>query len=141
MNKKEDLINIYSFGLFLNIHLFIYKNIFFYNHFFGSIFYFFLFNLFTKYSLNYSCLEIVNNKLWKNNLNNVVMPLLLNSLGNIIILNVDYPIQYMNKNVMEFIILIVFNYYLTYYYKNEMECCKVFRFNSIIIYFFMHFLF
>ena len=141
MNKKEDLITIYSFGLFLNIHLFIYKTIFFNHNFFSSIFYFFLFNLFTKYSLNYSCLEIVNNKLWKNNLNNVVMPLLLNSLGNIIILNVDYPIDYINKNIMEFIILVVFNYYLTYYYKNEMECCKIFRFNSIIIYFFMHFFF
>ena len=139
MNTKEDLVNIYSFGIFLNLHLFTYKYILFSFGFFESIFYFILFNFLISYGFNYSMYELLFNKLWTSNFNNACMPLLLNSVGNIIVLNVNinkYEL-FINKTIFDMIFLFLLNYYLSYYYPNELTCCKMFRFNSAIFYFFL----
>ena len=137
MNEKEDLINVYSFGLFLNFHLFAYTYILLNCGFFESIFHFILFNFLIKYSFHYSIYELVVNKLWTSNFNNVCMPLLLNSVGNIIILNIniDKYELYIHKTAFEMIFLFLLNSYLTFYYPNELTCCKMFRFNSALFYF------
>ena len=132
-NKKNELIHIYSFGLFLNFHIFFYKNIINHYNFYGCIFYFFLFNLFGKYILHYSIYELIYNKLWIKNLNDVALPLIFNSVGNIIILNLNF--DYINKTLFEILCLYFFNYYLTLYFPNELETCKMFRFNSALFYF------
>ena len=137
MNEKENLINIYSFGLFLNLHLFTYFYIIYHFGFFESIFNFILFNFLIKYSFHYSIYELIFNKLWTTNFNDVCMPLLLNSVGNIVILNIniDKYELFINKTLFEMIFLFLLNSYLTFYYPNELICCKMFRFNSALFYF------
>lgn len=138
MDKKDDIIDIYSFGIFLNTHLFFYKNIFSNNNLFGSIFYSFLFNLLTKYSFQYSILNLIGSKYWTKNFNNVAMPLLLNSIGNIVILNIHLPELPINRIFVEFISLILFNTFLNNNYQNENKISRMFRFNSSIFYFLIY---
>ena len=137
MNKKDELIHIYSFGLFLNFHFFIYKNIINNHNFYGCIFYFFIFNLFGKYILNYSIYELIYNKIWTKNLNDAALPLVFNSFGNIIILNLNFD-YIINKTLFEILSLFFFNYYLSLYFPNEIEYCKMFRFNIALFYFIIY---
>ena len=138
MNKKEDIIDIYSFGIFLNSHLFTYKSILNNTNLFGSVFYIFMFNLMTKYVFQYSILNLVASKYWTKNFDNIAMPLLLNSIGNIVILNVYIPELPINRVIIEFISLLLFNTFLSNNYPNENNTSKMFRFNSAIFYFLVY---
>ena len=138
LNKKEDVIDIYSFGIFLNTHLFSYKYILSNNNLFGSIFYLFTFNLITKYAFQYSILNIISNNLWSKNFDNVAMPLLLNSIGNLIILNLPIPNFIINRSFIEVLSLLFLNVFLSNNYPNEKHSSKMFRFNSTIFYFFVY---
>lgn len=138
MNKKEDIIEIYSFGIFLNSHLFTYKSILNNTNLFGSIFYIFMFNLMTKYVFQYSILNLIGSKYWTKNFDNIAMPLLLNSIGNMVILNVYIPELPINRVIIEFISLLLFNTFLSNNYPNENNTSKMFRFNSAIFYFLVY---
>ena len=136
--KKNDTIDIYSFGIFLNSHLFTYKYIFSNNNLFGSIFYFFIFNLLTKYTFQYSILNLIGSKYWTKNFDNIAMPLLLNSIGNIVMLNVYIPDIGINRSLIEIVSLLLFNTFLNNNYPNENKTSKMFRFNSAIFYFIIY---
>ena len=138
LNKKNDIIDIYSFGIFLNTHLFTYKNILSNNNIFGSIFYITLFNIITKYIFQYSILNIMSNKFWIKNFDNVAMPLLLNCAGNIVILNLYLPELYVDRSIIEFISLLLFNTFLSNNYPNEINTSRMFRYNSAIFYFLVY---
>lgn len=138
MNKKEDIIEIYSFGIFLNSHLFTYKSILNNTNLFGSIFYIFMFNLMTKYVFQYSILNLIGSKYWTKNFDNIAMPLLLNSIGNMVTLNVYIPELPINRVIIEFISLLLFNTFLSNNYPNENNTSKMFRFNSAIFYFLVY---
>lgn len=138
MDKKSDIIDIYSFGIFLNTHLFTYKYIFNNNNLFNSIFYFFAFNLFTKYTFQYSILKLVGNKFWIKNFDDIAMPLLLNSVGNLVTLNMYIPDIIINRTIIELAILIIFNIFLKNNYPNENQASKMFRFNSTMFYFLIY---
>ena len=66
------------------------------------------------------------------------MPLLLNSIGNIVILNVYIPELPINRVIIEFISLLLFNTFLSNNYPNENNTSKMFRFNSAIFYFLVY---
>lgn len=136
--KKNDTIDIYSFGIFLNSHLFTYKYILSNNNLFGSIFYFFIFNLLTKYTFQYSILNLIGSKYWTKNFDNIAMPLLLNSIGNIVMLNVYIPDVGINRSIIEIGSLLLFNTFLNNNYPNENKTSKMFRFNSTIFYFIIY---
>ena len=138
MDKKSDIIDIYSFGIFLNTHLFTYKYIFNNNNLFNFIFYFFAFNLFTKYTFQYSILKLVGNKFWIKNFDDIAMPLLLNSVGNLVTLNMYIPDIIINRTIIELAILIIFNIFLKNNYPNENQASKMFRFNSTMFYFLIY---
>ncbi len=138
MNNKNDIIDIYSFGIFLNTHLFTYKYILSNSNIFGSIFYIFAFNLFCKVTFQYSILNIVGNKLWIKNFDNIAMPLLLNSIGNLVTLNMYLPKLFIDRSIIEVIILFVFNNFLKNNYPNENDASKMFRFNITIFYFLVY---
>ena len=138
LNKKNDIIDIYSFGIFLNTHLFTYKNILSNNNIFGSVFYITLFNIIKKYMFQYSILNIMSNKFWIKNFDNVAMPLLLNCAGNIVILNLYLPELYVDRSIIEFISLLLFNTFLSNNYPNEINTSKMFRYNSAIFYFLVY---
>lgn len=138
MNNNTDIIDIYSFGIFLNTHLFTYKYILTNNNIFSSIFYFFGFNLLCKYGFQYSILNIMSNKIWVKNFDSVAMPLLLNSIGNLIILNMYIPRIFINRSLIELGILLLYNNFLKNNYPNEKNASKMFRFNSSIFYFLVY---
>ena len=141
MNKKSnksDIIDIYSFGIFLNTHLFTYKYILANNNLFGSIFNIFIFNLFNKFIFQYSILTILGNKFWVSNFDDIAMPLLLNSIGNIVTLNIYIPNLFIHRIFIEFIILLLFNKFLKNNYPNENKASSLFRFNSTIFYFLVY---
>lgn len=138
MNNKTDIIDIYSFGIFLNTHLFTYKYILSNNNIFGSIFYLFAFNLLCKYAFQYSILNVLSNKLWLKNFDSVAMPLLLNSVGNLVTLNIYMPELFVNRSIIELIILLVYNHFLKNNYPNEKDASRMFRFNSTIFYFLVY---
>ena len=138
MDKKSDIIDIYSFGIFLNTHLFTYKYIFNNNNLFNSIFFFFAFNLFTKYTFQYSILKLVGNKFWIKNFDDIAMPLLLNSVGNLVTLNMYIHDIIINRTIIELLILIIFNIFLKNNYQNQNQASKMFRFNSTMFYFLIY---
>lgn len=136
--EKDDVIDIYSFGIFLNTHLFTYKNILSNNSLFGSIFYIFGFNILTKYIFQYSILNVISNNLWSKNFDSVAMPLLLNSIGNLVILNTPIPNILMNRSFIELGALLFLNIFLSNNYPNEKNSSRMFRFNSTIFYFLVY---
>jgi len=135
---NTNVLNIYSFGIFLNAHLFTYKYILTNNNLFGSALYTVGFNILTKYIFQYSILNLINNNLWIKNFDNVAMPLLLNSIGNIIILNAPIPDIFLNRSFIEFGLLLFLNIFLSNNYPNEKQTSKMFRFNSTIFYFLIY---
>lgn len=137
-NDKNDIIDIYSFGIFLNTHLFTYKYILANNNLFGMIFNFFVFNLLSKFIFQYSILNVLGNKYWMKNFDDIAMPLLLNSIGNIVTLNIYIPNLFINRIFIEFTILLLFNKFLKNNYPNENNASKIFRFNSTIFYFLVY---
>jgi hypothetical protein len=138
MNNKTDIIDIYSFGIFLNTHLFTYKYILSNNNIFSSIFYFFAFNLLCKYGFQYSILNVMSSKFWIKNFDSIAMPLLLNSVGNIVTLNIYMPQLFINRSIIELVILLMYNNFLKNNYPNEKDASKMFRFNSTIFYFLVY---
>ena len=138
LNKKDDVIDIYSFGIFLNAHLFTYKSILSNYSVFGSIFYIFMFNIFTKYIFQYSILNVISNNTWSKNFDSIAMPLLLNSIGNLVILNAPIPNILINRSFIEVGLLLFLNVFLSNNYPNEKNSSRMFRFNSTIFYFFVY---
>lgn len=133
--KKEDIIDVYSFGLFLNLHsqltTYTFKN----NTLFSGIFYFIISNLITGLLLRYSSIQVITHKFWLKNLHSVAMPLTINSISNVFALQTQLPDLMFNRHILEFIMLISSNYFINIHYPNEMECSKIFRFNITLFYF------
>ncbi len=133
--KKEDIIDVYSFGLFLNLHsqltTYTFKN----NTLFSGIFYFIISNLITGLLLRYSSIQVITHKFWLKNLHSVAMPLTINSISNVFALQTQLPDLMLNRHILEFIMLISSNYFINIHYPNEMECSKIFRFNITLFYF------
>ena len=84
-------------------------------------------------------MHILTNKLWISQLHTVSMPLLCNSLSNIIILNMYIPNIIINKLLIELLLLLMANYFIQLNYPNEMETSKMFRYNITIFYFLISF--
>ena len=139
IQKKNDVLEIYSFGIFLNLHLQTYYYFFKYYSIFNQIIYICLFNLFTNVIFSYNFMHILTNKLWISQLHTVSMPLVCNSLSNIIILNMYIPNIIINKLLIELLLLLMANYFIQLNYPNEMETSKMFRYNITIFYFLISF--
>lgn len=133
--KKEDIIDVYSFGLFLNIHsqltTYTIKN----NGIFNALFYLAIYNLITGIIFQYSSIQVLTHKFWIKNLHSVAMPLTLNSILNVVALQTQLPELYIHRQILECFMLLVSNYYINMNYPNEMECSKIFRFNITLFYF------
>ena len=133
--KKEDIIDVYSFGLFLNVHTqlttYTFKN----NGLFSAFFYLVLYNLLTGLIFRYSGVQVLTHKFWRKNLHSVAMPLVANSISNVVALQIQMPELIFNRHIVEFIMLLGSNYFINIHYPNEMECSKIFRFNITLFYF------
>ena len=137
--KSTDIVELYSYGIFLNLNLnlinytILNSNI----NFFKGIIYIILINLFTKFAIKYSILDIIFHKYWKYNLKTIVMPNIIYS-GSLIIMNdlmLEY--EYLNNIYMKILITIGINYFIKNSYVNELEDSLIFRYNYSIIYFFV----
>jgi hypothetical protein len=133
--KKEDIIDVYSFGLFLNIHTQLTNHTFKNNGIFNGIFYLIIYNLLMGMVLRYSSVQVLTHKFWRKNLHSVAMPLTMNSISNVLALQIQLPDLFINRHILEFIMLISSNYFINMHYPNEMECSKIFRFNITLFYF------
>jgi len=137
--KKEDVLEIYSFGIFLNLHIQLYYYFFNNYSFFNQIVYIVIFNFISNVTFRYHIFHLLTNKLWINNLHTISMPLLCNSLSNIVILNINMPNLIINKLFIELLLLLLSNYFIQLNYPNEIQTSKIFRYNITIFYFLVSF--
>ena len=133
--KKEDVIEVYSFGIFMNVHSQLIYYIFQHHSFFNGMFYFILTNIICNFTLKYSILQVLTHKFWTKNFNSISMPLLTNSISNVFALHLQIHELYISRYIIEFIILMGANYFINYNYPSEVECSKIFRFNITLFYF------
>ncbi len=143
MHKKNtDIIELYSYGIFLNCHLnllhflFINKNITLYR----SIIYLFCFNFLTKFTIKYTIIDIVFHKYWKYNLKTIAIPQLLNTCGMILINDFGSMNDYLNNYLIKFFLFIILNYFISINYNNELSYSITFRYNIALFYYFIYFL-
>lgn len=141
--KNTDIIELYSYGIFLNLNLNLINYVMVNSNmnFFKGIIYILLFNLFTKFTFKYSFLNILFHNYWKNNLKTIAMPQLIYSSGLVLMNDVLLENKYINNTYCKVFSIIGLNYFLKSNYLNEINESIIFRYNYALLYFFLDYMF
>lgn len=141
--KNTDIIELYSYGIFLNLnfnlinHIVLNSNI----NILKGIIYVFLINLFTRFVFKYSFLNIIFHNYWKNNLKTIAMPQIIYSGGIVLINDLLGENSYTNNIYIKLLSMIGLNYFIKSNYINEINESVIFRYNYSILYFLLDYLF
>lgn len=141
--KNTDIIELYSYGIFLNLnfnlinHIVLNSNI----NILKGIIYVFLINLLTRFIFKYSFLNIIFHNYWKNNLKTIAMPQIIYSSGIVLINDLLGENSYTNNIYIKLLSMIGLNYFIKSNYINEINESVIFRYNYSILYFLLDYLF
>ena len=136
MSGNTDIIELYSFCAFLNIHFNFYNFILNTNlSIFKSILYIFISNTLFSFTFKFNIIDVIFHKYWKNNLKTIAVPQLINSVGTIIIKDMSITNEYLNNITVKIGLLYILHYSILKYCKNELKRSKILRYNYYMFYF------
>ena len=135
-SQNTDIIELYSFGIFLNIHVNFYNFIL--NHqqsFFKSIIYIFFGNLLFSFLFKFNAIDILFHKYWKHQLRSIALPQLLNSFGTVVIKDITLSHQNFNNLSLKMMLLGGLHIFLLKYCHQETRRSKILRYNYYLFYY------
>jgi len=136
MSNNTDIIELYSFCAFLNIHFNFYNYLLSINlNFFKCILFVFLGNVFFSFTFKFNFIDLLFHKYWKNNFKTIAFPQLINSCGTILLQDVSLSTKYFNNFLMKCGCLFILNYSINKYCMLELRRSKILRLNYYIFYF------
>lgn len=136
LQKKNDIIEIYSFGIFLNLHIqftyYILSNF----SIFSSAFYLFIMNFITGFVCKFSLFQLIIHPFWFKEFYSISLPIFTNSILSLGIHHIPIPKDFfINRYVIEGIILFGMSRIMKSNFPKENDNSKIFRFNIMIFYF------
>lgn len=136
MSSNTDIIESYSFCIFLNIHFNFYNYLLNTNlNIFKCILFAFLGNAFFSFTFKFNLIDLIFHKYWKNNFKTIAFPQLINSCGTILIHDVSITTEYFNNFIMKCLCLFILNYSINKYCILELRRSKILRLNYYLLYF------
>lgn len=135
-SQNTDIIELYSFGIFLNIHVNFYNFIL--NHqqsFFKSIIYIFLGNLLFSFLFKFNLIDILFHKYWKYQLRSIALPQLINSFGTVVIKDITLSNYNFNNFSLKMMLLGGLHIFLLKYCHQEIRRSKILRYNYYLFYY------
>jgi len=135
-SQNTDIIELYSFGIFLNIHVNFYNFIL--NHqqsFFKSIIYIFFGNLLFSFLFKFNAIDILFHKYWKHQLRSIALPQLINSFGTVVIKDITLSHQNFNNLSLKMMLLGGLHIFLLKYCHQETRRSKILRYNYYLFYY------
>ena len=135
-SQNTDIIELYSFGIFLNIHVNFYNFIL--NHqqsFFKSIIYIFLGNLLFSFLFKFNAIDILFHKYWKHQMRSIALPQLINSFGTVVIKDITLSNHNFNNFSLKIMLLGGLHIFLLKYCHQETRRSKILRYNYYLFYY------
>lgn len=135
-SQNTDIIELYSFGIFLNIHVNFYNFIL--NHqqsFFKSIIYIFFGNLLFSFLFKFNVIDILFHKYWKHQLRSIALPQLINSFGTVVIKDITLSNHNFNNFSLKMMLLGGLHIFLLKYCHQETRRSKILRYNYYLFYY------
>lgn len=136
MSSNTDIIELYSFTTFLNIHFNFYNYLLNTNlNIFKCILFTIFGNVFFSFLFKFNFIDLLFHKYWKNNLKTIALPQITSSLGTIIIRDITITTEYFNNFVMKCGCVFILNYSINKYFTTEIRRSKIARLNYYLFIF------
>lgn len=135
-SQNTDIIELYSFGIFLNVHVNFYNFIL--NNqqsFFKSIIYIFLGNLLFSFLFKFNIIDVLFHKYWKYQLRTIALPQLINSCGTVVIKDIILSNHRFNNFSLKMMLLGGLHIFLLKYCHQEIRRSKILRYNYYLFYY------
>ena len=135
-SKSTDILELYSFGIFLNVHInfcnFILNN---QQTIFKNCIYIFMGNLLFSFLFKFNFIDLIFHKYWKNQFKTIAFPQLINSFGTVIIKDITISNHKLNNFSLKFMLLSILHIFILKYCCQETKRSKILRYNYYLFYY------